>query len=118
MPAEYLPIATIIIIATGFSFLVVLIGHLFGPREPSERKQAPYESGMQPYGTAQRRMRVQYYLIAVLFILFDIEIVFLLPWAVILRDLGISGLVEMGIFLAVLIAGLVYAWAKGALEWE
>lgn len=118
MPAEYLPIATIIIIATGFAFLVVLIGHLFGPREPTERKSAPYESGMRPYGAGQRRVRVQYYLIAVLFILFDIEIVFLLPWAVILRDLGVTGLVEMGVFLLVLVAGLVYAWSKGALEWE
>jgi len=118
MPADYLPIATIIIIATGFAFLVVLIGHLFGPREPTARKSAPYESGMRPYGSGQRRVRVQYYLIAVLFILFDIEIVFLLPWAVILRDLGVTGLVEMGVFLIVLVAGLVYAWSKGALEWE
>jgi len=118
MPTEYLPIAVIIIIATGFAFLVVAIGHLFGPRRPTARKAEPYESGMRPFGSGQRRVRVQYYLIAVLFILFDIEIVFLLPWAVILPDLGVGGLIEMAVFLGILIAGFVYAWSKGALEWE
>jgi NADH-quinone oxidoreductase subunit A len=118
MPSDFLPIAVLIALATGLAFIVVLLGHLFGPRHPTEKKSAPYESGMRPYGAAQRRVPVHFYLITVLFILFDIEIVFLIPWAVILREIGIAGLVEMGIFIGVLLIGLVYAWKVGALEWE
>ncbi|HEX9677074.1 MAG TPA: NADH-quinone oxidoreductase subunit A, partial [Anaerolineales bacterium] len=84
MPIDYLPIAVLIIIATGLAILVVALGHLFGPRRRTARKGQPYESGMVPYGSGQRRMPVHFYLIAVLFILFDIEIIFLLPWAVVL----------------------------------
>jgi NADH-quinone oxidoreductase subunit A len=118
MPSDYLPIAILIVLATGISLLVVLLGHLFGPRRPSEKKGQPYESGMRPYGPGQRRVPVHFYLIAVLFILFDIEIIFLLPWAVVLRELKIFGLVEMAVFIAILFVGFVYAWRKGALEWE
>jgi NADH-quinone oxidoreductase subunit A len=118
MPGDYLPIAVLIVLATGLAFLVVILGHLFGPRRPSERKAQPYESGMQPYGPGRRRVAVHFYLIAVLFILFDIEIVFLLPWAVVLREIKILGLIEMAIFVMVLLIGLVYAWKIGALEWE
>ena len=118
MPGDYLPIAVLIVLATGLAFLVVILGHLFGPRRPSERKAQPYESGMQPYGPGRRRVAVHFYLIAVLFILFDIEIVFLLPWAVVLREIKILGLIEMAIFVLILLIGLVYAWKIGALEWE
>ena len=118
MPGDYLPIAVLIVLATGLAFLVVILGHLFGPRRPSERKGQPYESGMRPYGPGRRRVQVHFYLIAVLFILFDIEVVFLLPWAVVLREIKILGLIEMGIFVVILFIGLVYAWKIGALEWE
>jgi NADH-quinone oxidoreductase subunit A len=118
MLTAYIPIAILLIIATGLAGLVVLIGHLFGPKRPTARKSAPYESGMNPIGQGTRRMPVHFYLIAVLFILFDIEVVFFLPWAVIFRRLGLFGLVEMFIFIAILLVGYIYAWKKGALEWE
>jgi len=118
MPIDYLPIAVLIIIATGLAVLVVALGHLFGPRRRTARKGQPYESGMLPYGSGQRRMPVHFYLIAVLFILFDIEIIFLLPWAVVLRQIKVAGLIEMLVFVLILLVGFVYAWKRGALEWE
>lgn len=118
MSSDYLPIAVITIIAAAVAFIAILLGHLFGPRRPTAIKGAPYESGMQPYGSGQRRMPVHFYLVAVLFILFDIEVVFLLPWAVVLRELKLFGLIEMVIFIVILLVGYVYAWRKGALEWE
>jgi NADH-quinone oxidoreductase subunit A len=118
MLTEYLPIAVLLILATGLAVLVVIIGHLFGPRRPTKRKSAPYESGMTPFGPGTRRMPVRFYLVAVLFILFDIEVVFFLPWAIVFRSLGLFGLIEMLIFVFVLVVGYVYAWEKGALEWE
>jgi NADH-quinone oxidoreductase subunit A len=118
MPAEYLPIAILIIIATGVAALIVILGHIFGPQRQTPVKGQPYESGMRPYGSGQRRMPVHFYLVAVLFILFDIEIIFLVPWAVVLREIKIIGLIEMVIFIVVLLVGFIYAWKKGALEWE
>src|SRR5512139_104611 len=118
MLQEYLPIAILVVLATVLAGLVVLIGHIFGPRRPTLRKSQPYESGMRPIGPGTRRMPVRFYLVAVLFILFDIEIVFFLPWAVVYKKLGWFGLVEMLIFIVILLVGYVYAWKKGALEWE
>jgi NADH-quinone oxidoreductase subunit A len=118
MPIEYWPIIILITLATGLAILVVGLGHLFGPRRPTPRKSAPYESGMRPFGPGTRRMPVAFYLVAVLFILFDIEVVFFLPWAVVFRQLGLFGLVEIFIFIVILIAGYIYAWKVGALEWE
>lgn len=118
MPNEYLPIVILTILATGLAALVVAIGHFFGPRHPTSRKSLPYESGMRPIGPGTRRMPVRFYLIAVLFILFDIEVVFFLPWAVVFRQLGLFGLLEMFIFITILLVGYFYAWKKGALEWE
>jgi NADH-quinone oxidoreductase subunit A len=118
MLQEYLPIAILVVLATLLAGLVVLIWHIFGPRRPTPRKSQPYESGMRPIGPGPRRMPVRFYLVAVLFILFDIEIVFFLPWAVVYRQLGLFGLVEMLIFIVILLVGYVYAWKKGALEWE
>jgi NADH-quinone oxidoreductase subunit A len=118
MLIEYLPIAILLIIATGLAVLVVALGHLFGPRRPTERKSVPYESGMRPIGPGTRRIPVHFYLVAVLFILFDIEVVFFLPWAVVFKRLGVFGLVEMFIFIIILLVGYFYAWKKGALEWE
>ncbi len=115
---DYLPIAVLLLLSTGLAFLIIVLGHLIGPHRPSKRKAAPYESGMQPIGPGTRRMPVRYYLIAVLFILFDIEVVFFLPWAVVFRQLGIFGLIEMFIFIVILLVGYIYAWKMGALEWE
>jgi len=118
MPIEYIPIIILIVLATGLAVLVVALGHLFGPRRPSDRKSAPYESGMRPFGPGTRRMPVHFYLVAVLFILFDIEVVFFLPWAVVFKQLGLYGLVEMIIFIGILLVGYIYAWKAGALEWD
>ena len=118
MLGDYYPLIVILTFAITLAFIVVALGHLFGPRRPSQKKSMPYESGMVPYGPGTRRMNVRYYLIAVLFILFDIEVVFFLPWAVAFRTLGIPGLVVMLIFVAILEVAHFYAWKKGALEWE
>jgi NADH-quinone oxidoreductase subunit A len=115
---DYLPLVVIIVLSLILGFLVVGLGHLFGPRRPSSKKSMPYESGMVPYGPGTRRMHVRYYLIAVLFILFDIEVVFFFPWAVTFRELGLPGLALMVIFVIVLEVAHLYAWKKGALEWE
>jgi NADH-quinone oxidoreductase subunit A len=116
--AQYLPIVVLVTLSTILAFLVVGVGHLFGPRRPTPRKLAPYESGMRPIGPAMRRMPVRFYLVAVLFILFDIEVIFFLPWAVTFRSLGIFGFVEMIVFVAILLVGYLWAWKRGALEWE
>ncbi len=123
MLSTFIPIAVIVILAVGFGFLIVGIGNLFGPRRKTARKEMPYESGMNPIGPGTRRVPVRFYLVAVLFILFDIEIIFIIPWAVILRQFvkdnyGLFALVEMGVFIIILLVGLFYAWKKGALEWE
>jgi NADH-quinone oxidoreductase subunit A len=118
MLIEYVPLAILIIISTLFAFLIIGIGHLFGPRRPTERKSLPYESGMTPFGPGTRRMPIRFYMVAVLFILFDIEVIFLLPWAIVLRKLGLFGLIEMVVFVFILLVGYLYAWKKGALEWE
>ncbi len=116
--APYLPIAVLLLISTIISFIVVGLGHLFGPHRPTARKLAPYESGMRPIGPAMRRMPVRFYLVAVLFILFDIEVIFFLPWAVTFKALGVLGFVEMIVFIAILLVGYIWLWKKGALEWE
>jgi len=115
---EYFPLIVLLIVATAVGVIAVSLGVLFGPRRPTRMKGLPYESGMLPIGPGTRRMPVRFYLTAVLFILFDIEIVFFLPWAVVFRSLGLFGLVEMGVFVLILLVGLAYAWKKGALEWE
>jgi NADH-quinone oxidoreductase subunit A len=115
---EYIAIAVLIILATIVALIAIGLGNLFGPKKKSAAKSMPYESGMIPYGPGTRRIPVRFYLIAVLFILFDIEVVFFLPWAVVFRQLGLFGLVEMGLFIIILLVGYFYAWKKGALEWE
>jgi NADH-quinone oxidoreductase subunit A len=123
MLAPYIPIAVIVILAIVFGFMIVGLGHLFGPRRKTARKVMPYESGMNPIGPGTRRAPVRFYLVAVLFILFDIEIIFIIPWAVILKQFvkagnGVFALIEMAVFIIILLVGFVYAWKKGALEWE
>jgi NADH-quinone oxidoreductase subunit A len=115
---EFAPIGALLALSVLVTFIILMISRIFGPHKPTARKVAPYESGMKPLGPANRRMPVRYYLIAVLFILFDIEVVFFLPWAVVYRQLGLFALIEMFIFIGILLVGYFYAWRKGALEWE
>jgi len=115
---EYVAIGLMVVLSTAVALIAIGLGTIFGPKKHSEAKSMPYESGMNPYGEGARRMPIRFYLIAVLFILFDIEVVFFLPWAVVFRQLGLFGLIEMVIFIFILLVGYVYAWKKGALEWE
>lgn len=118
MLLEYAAIAMFVLLTALVGLIAIGLGALFGPRKTDAIKAMPYESGMTPIGPGMRRMPVRFYLIAVLFILFDIETVFFLPWAIVFRQLGLFGLIEMAIFIAILLVGYFYAWKKGALEWE
>jgi NADH-quinone oxidoreductase subunit A len=117
---EYLPVLMFLIVAAGIGVVLLVLGALLGPkrRGPDAEKLSPYECGFEAFEDARMRFDVRYYLIAILFIAFDLEIAFVFPWAVIFRQLGVVGLVEMGIFLGLLVLGYVYVWKKGALEWE
>jgi NADH-quinone oxidoreductase subunit A len=115
---QYAPIGVLLAITVVLSFVIVVLSRFLGPRRPTDRLLEPYESGMVPIGPAMRRLPVKFYLVAVLFILFDIEVVFFLPFAVVARQLGLFALIEMAIFIVILLIGYVYAWRKGALEWE
>ena len=115
---EYVAIALMVALSTIVALIAIGLGTIFGPKKESAAKSMPYESGMNPYGEGTRRMPIRFYLIAVLFILFDIEVVFFLPWAVVFRQLVLFGLIEMIFFIVILLVGYVYAWKKGALEWE
>jgi len=114
----YAPIGVLLVIVVGLCLIISGISTVLGPKRTTHRKLEPYESGMVPIGPAVRKMPVHYYLVAVLFILFDVEVVFFLPWAVVARQLGLFALAEMGTFIFILVIGLIYAWRKGALEWE
>ncbi len=117
MPSGYLSILIMLFLSTAIAVLVLVVPGLLGPKNPTPTKAEPYESGMKPFSLPRRRFPVHYYLVAILFVVFDIEILFLYPWAVLLRELGWFGIVEMGVFMGILVLGFVYAWRKGALEW-
>jgi len=104
-------------LGVGFGAVNVGLGMLIGPKRPSAEKLAPYECGMPPVGDARERQSVKFYLVAMIFLLFDIEVAFLYPWAMALRELGWPGLVQGVLFMALLLAGYVYVWRKGALDW-
>ncbi len=120
MPSSFLPILVMFILALGLGIVVVIVANLLGPKVPTKAKMMPYESGMRPFGQAVRRLPIRYYLIATLFIVFDIEIVFLYPWAVIYKHMNPVwfGLLEIALFFLLVVVGYLYAWKKGALEWE
>ncbi len=118
MPEDYLPILAMVVVVIGFAAAALVVSAITGPRKPNPAKLSPYESGMPPFGSARRRISIRYYLTAVLFILFDIEIVFFYPWAVLFRQLGLFGLIEMAIFVAILLVGYVYVWRKGGFDWD
>ncbi|MBW2056782.1 MAG: NADH-quinone oxidoreductase subunit A [Deltaproteobacteria bacterium] len=122
MLLEYLPLLVFVGIAVAFGAFVVIASYLVGQHKPTPAKMAPYECGVTTVGSTRRRIPIRYYIVAMLFLLFDIEIVFLYPWAVVFRDFkaafGIFVFVEMLVFLGILVVAYVYVWKKGALEWE
>ena len=115
---NYLPVLIFLAVAGGFGVLLLALGWVFGPRRPDTEKVSPYECGFEPFEDSRTKFDVRYYLVAILFIIFDLEIAFLFPWAVSLDAIGGFGLLSMGVFLAVLVIGFVYEWKKGALEWD
>ena len=115
---EYVGIAVSIAMAGAIAGLMVLLGSTLGKKNPTAVKLAPFECGQDPFSLPMGRLAIKFYLTAILFILFDVELAFLYPWAVVYRSLGVLGLVEMGVFLGVLMAGFVYAWDNGALDWR
>jgi len=118
LPSNYLPILVFFFIALGFGVVTIIAGYLVRPSDPYQAKLNPYESGILPDTDARHQFPFRYYLIAMLFVLFDIEIIFLYPWAVSFNQLGLFALVEMMLFLLILFVGYFYAWRKGALEWD
>jgi NADH-quinone oxidoreductase subunit A len=114
----YLPLLFILVAVVAIASVMVTLSRFLGPYKPDPKKLAPYECGMSPIGSARVRFSVKFYLIAMLFILFDVEAIFLYPWAVVHRQLGWFGLIEMGIFMLILVVGYVYLWKRGAFEWE
>ena len=116
--SEYLGILLLLGLAAVIGISLLVLGRLIGPRSLEREKLAPYECGFEAFEDARAKFDVRYYLIAILFIVFDLEIAFVFPWALVFRELGVFGLVEMGVFLALLVIGFVYVWKKGALEWE
>jgi NADH-quinone oxidoreductase subunit A len=118
MLTSYFPIAVVLLLALGLSVVMVTLAGLLGPRRPSAVKGAPFECGSEPIGSARERFGVKFYVVAILFVVFDIEAIFIYPWAIQLQELGWSGFATMGIFVATLVAGLVYVLKKGALDWS
>jgi NADH-quinone oxidoreductase subunit A len=106
-----------IALGAGFGFAAIMLSSVLGPRKPSPEKSAPYECGMPAIGDARERQSVKFYLVAMIFLLFDIEVAFLYPWAMALRDLGWAGFVQVVLFMLLLLFGYVYVWRKGALDW-
>ena len=118
MAHPYFPVLIIFLFAGIIVVSFLFIAEFVGPKRPNPIKSEPFESGNPPRGDARIRFSVKFYIVAMLFLIFDIEVVFLYPWAILFRRLGLLGLVEMGIFLSILIIGFIYVWKKGALEWE
>ncbi|WP_333698785.1 NADH-quinone oxidoreductase subunit A [Rivihabitans pingtungensis] len=118
MLENYFPIMLFVIIGLLVGVGPMLIGFLLGPRRPDPEKLSPYECGFEAFEDARMKFDVRYYLVAILFVLFDLEIAFLFPWAVVLKEIGMFGFVAMLVFLAILVVGFIYEWKKGALEWE
>ncbi len=118
MLANYLPVLVFIVVAIAAGILLLVLGYILGPQRPSDEKLAAFECGFEAFENARMKFDVRYYLVAILFILFDLEIAFMFPWAVVYKDLGVFGFWSMFVFLLILTIGFVYEWKKGALEWE
>ena len=118
MLSNYFPVLLFILVGLAVGFGPMLVGWILGPHRPDAEKLSPFEGGFEAFEDARMKFDVRYYLVAILFILFDLEIAFLFPWAVVLEELGTFGFWAMVMFLAILVVGFVYEWMKGALEWE
>ncbi len=116
--ANYLPTLLFLIVATGIGIALIVAGRFLGPRRPDAQKLSPYECGFEAFEDARMKFDVRYYLIAIQFIVFDLEIIFIVPWTLVFQELGPRALVTMGLFVGMLFLGFVYVWKKGALEWE
>ena len=118
MLAEYLPILVFLAVAGVLGVVLLVLGYLLAPRQPDPEKLSAYECGFEAFEDSRMKFDVRYYLVAILFIVFDLEIAFLFPWAVALDSIGVVALAAMGVFLLVLVVGFIYEWKKGALEWD
>lgn len=118
MLENYLPIVVFVVLGILFGVGPIIMGFLLAPFKPDTEKTSPYECGFEAFEDARMKFDVRFYLVAILFIIFDLEIAFLFPWAVVLDELGTFGLLAMGAFLLILVVGFIYEWRKGALEWE
>ncbi len=118
MLSNYVPILIFLVVASLLGCLLLFLGRVLAPNRPDEAKLSPYECGFEAFEDSRMKFDVRYYLVAILFIIFDLEIAFLFPWAIVLEDIGVFGFWAMMLFLGILVVGFVYEWMKGALEWE
>jgi NADH-quinone oxidoreductase subunit A len=118
MLENYLPILIFLVMGAVFGIAPVVLGRLVAPHRPDSDKLSPYECGFEAFEDSRMKFDVRYYLVAILFIIFDLEIAFLFPWAVVLKEIGMFGFLSMVVFLTILVVGFIYEWKKGALEWE
>jgi NADH-quinone oxidoreductase subunit A len=118
IPSEYLPILIFMVVAVAFGLGAILVGTIFRPRRTYPEKLTPYESGNEPIGEPRHKFSVSFYIIAMLFVIFDVEAIFLYPWAIVFGDIGMYAFVEMVIFIVILFVGYIYAWKKGAFKWD
>jgi NADH-quinone oxidoreductase subunit A len=118
MLISYLPILILLLVVIGFAISNIIISALIGRQKPTVEKLSPYECGVEPIGSARERFSVKFYIIAMMFVVFDIEVVFLYPWAVVYKSLALFGLIEMAIFIIILFVCYVYIWKRGGFEWE
>lgn len=118
MLENYLPVLIFIVVGLAVGGVMIMLGLVLSPNKPDSEKLSAYECGFEAFGNARMKFDVRYYLVAILFIIFDLEIAFLFPWAIVLEDIGLFGYIAMAIFLGILVIGFIYEWKKGALEWE
>jgi len=118
MLENYLPVMIFIGVGLALGIIPIALGYLLGPSKPYADKLSPYECGFDAFEDSRMKFDVRFYLVAILFIIFDLEIAFLFPWAIVLSDIGMFGFIAMAIFLGILVIGFIYEWKKGALEWE
>ena len=118
MLTNYLPILLFILVGIGVGLIAISVGKVLAPSNPDNQKNSPYECGFEAFEDSRMKFDVRYYLVAILFIIFDLEIAFLFPWAIVLDEIGVFGFWAMMLFLGILVIGFIYEWKKGALEWE
>ena len=118
MLSNYLPVLIFVLISLAIAMIVIVLGYVLGTHRPDSEKLSPYECGFESFEDARMKFDVRYYLVAILFIIFDLEIAFLFPWAIVLDQIGLFGFASMAVFLGILVIGFIYEWKKGALEWE